>query len=287
MNNALLNIRIILIGVLICSFTLSKAQLKSTDPKHENHYRAKPVDTNDLKIEFEDFHSQQTFTLVKIKVTNKTSDYIVVKPREIVFKYDFGEYYPTVPFTSGLFSKETLLLGPRESGSRTLKVTGGDKFHVERLSLEYKGFYKIISASAAIAVQDFQLPPSVNSVSGGPFKCSLDKLKKETKESEISFKCSYEGSDVGILDPDKVTLKLENGNEYVNDTRKGKVLLLFNGEDEKLTASFHVAARVTDMQFANMWLVWKNTFSESKMTAIQLPPSEFTLDPGLTEGKNR
>jgi hypothetical protein len=260
------------------------AQRKPTDPKHENHYQATPVDTDEVSISFSDAHSQQEFTTAKIKVMNKTSDYILFKTNESAFKYDFGEYHPSV---GGFFRGSKMMVAPKDSDTRILKVTGGSKFHVESLTLVLNGFNRVSSEGKVADAPDFKLPAAVNDFKAGAFKCSLEKIKKETKETEVTFKCVYQGNDIGIVDPSKITLKLENGQEYANDNRKSKAELVLPGEDVNFTASFHVPGKITDMQFANMLLVWKNTFTESKIVPITVGTSTLTIDPGMTEAKNK
>jgi hypothetical protein len=48
-----------------------------------------------------------------------------------------------------------------------------------------------------------------------------------------------------------------------------------------------VPAYVVDMQFANMTIVWKNTFSTSKAKKVELKTFELEYDPGLTAGKRK
>ncbi len=260
------------------------AQRKTTDPKHENHYQVKPIETDEVAISFSDTHSQQAFTHAKIKVTNKTTDYIVFKTKEAVFKYDFGDYNPGV---GGIFRSSNMMVLPKDSDTRILKVTGSTKFHVETLKLQLDGFYRVSSEGKTQEAPDFKLPAAVNEFKAGAFKVSLEKIKKETDETAVNFKCIYEGNDIGIVDPTKVVLKLENGQEYANDNRKGKVELLLPGEDIKFTVVFHVPGKVTDMQFANMLLVWKNAFIESKAVPFKVGTATFEFDPGMTEAKNK
>ena len=72
--------------VLTLLFNISSissfAQYSEDYPKHENHYSVETIETSDVLIEFENAHSQQTFTTVKLKVTNKTSDYILYKSKK-------------------------------------------------------------------------------------------------------------------------------------------------------------------------------------------------------------
>ncbi len=59
------------------------------------------------------------------------------------------------------------------------------------------------------------------------------------------------------------------------------------GDDIKFTAQFHVPGKIADMQFATMHIVWRETFMESNMVPMNTMKADFTLDPGLTQGKNQ
>jgi hypothetical protein len=180
-----------------------------------------------------------------------------------------------------------MVVGPKDSDTRVLKVTGDSKFHVESLTVILNGFNRVSADGKIQDAPDFKLPAATNDFKAGNFKCSLEKVKKETKETEVSFTCTYQGSDVGVINPSKITLKLENGQEYANDNKKDKAELLLPGEDAKVKASYHVPGKITDMQFANMLLIWKDTFSESKIVPITVGTASFEFDPGMTEGKNK
>jgi hypothetical protein len=269
---------------LLLASTQIYAQRKVTDPKHENHYAVQPIETDEVSVSFTDSHSQQEFTATKIKVANKTNDYILFKTNEATFKYEFGDFHPSV---GGFFRSAKMTVLPKDSDTRVLKVTGGKNFHVENLTLDLSGFYRVAAEGKTQAAEDFKLPASVNEFKAGNFKCSLEKIKKETKETEVFFKCTYQGNDVGIVDATRITLKTENGQEYANDNKRAKIELLVPGEEITISAAYHVPGKVTDMQFANMLLVWKNTFMESKIVPITVGTASFTLDPGMTEAKNK
>lgn len=275
-----------LIGTTLAVISLqANAQRKPDDPKHENHYSVAPIESDEVTVEFIDPHSQKEFTHTKLKVTNKTNDYIFFKNKESIFKYEFGEYNPA---GSGLFSGPYLVVAPKESESKTLTVKGeGRNYHVQSLTYIPKGFYRVAADGKVQESVDFKLPLASNDVSAGNFKCTVDKLDKETKETKITFKCVYKGDNVGVIDPTKMVVKLKSGQEYVNDNHKSKAELLLSGEEAKITATFHVPGKIEDMQFNNMDIVWKNTFTESKLVPITLKETEFVFDPGKTEGKNK
>ena len=63
--------------------------------------------------------------------------------------------------------------------------------------------------------------------------------------------------------------------------------MLFKGEEDKFTLYFYVPATVTDMQFANMQVVWKNTFVDCPVSSIDPIKINFAIDRGFTIGKNK
>lgn len=265
--------------------TLSMAALamvtvcaQKVDPKHENHYRDVPtIETDELSVDLLDAHSQMGFTLLRAKITNKTSDYIIFKTGEVVFKYEHGEYKP---------KSKMVIIEPKGHTSKTLKVTGDDKFHVESLTLVLNGFYILSSTGVTQDAPDFQLPPSVNDFSAGPFNCKLNKIKKETQETIAQFKCDYQGDHMGLVNPSKLVVRTEDGREYANVKRKAETKVLEQGDDIKFNAWFKIPGKIVDMQFANMIIVWKNTFIESKLQPLKLPKVDLVFDPGKTGGKN-
>ncbi len=279
----LTSLHILLSSFLGLMFTNAIAQRAITDPKHENHYKLNNINTDEVSIEFSDAHSQQAFTQVKIKIVNKTNDYILLKPEEVMFKYEFGEFKPGSNILQGKFT----LVEPMGTRTRTLKVTGGSNFHVEKLTASLGGFYKIKANAKSLEAPDFNLPAYANDFSVGNCKCALDKVTKETKETSAKFRCSYTGKNILLIDDKKAVLKIESGQEFANEDRKGNAILLLPGDDAKINTVFRVPGKTTDMQFANMLIVWKSTFTESNPQKISVPDVNFTLDPGVTEVKNR
>ena len=264
--------------VAMCVVTYFGQAQTNDDPRHENHYKKiAPVQTDELTIEFSNAHSQADFTLVKAKITNKTSDYIFFEPSEVVFKYEHGEFSPK----SGIVK-----IKPKGSKSKTLKVTGDNRFHVESLSIALKGFYRISVKGKVQEAPDFRLPAEQNTFTAGNFECNLLKVSQETQKTAAQFQYTYNGDKVGIVDPSKLVVRIENGTEYANANRKSKINLLEPGDSKKFTAWFLIPGKILDMQFATMYIVWKDTFIESSKIPISTPSVNFVLDPGLTEGKN-
>ena len=264
--------------IMLCLVLTGATMVYGQDPKHKIFYKDVPeIQKDEYSIQISDAVSEKVFTKMKLNITNKTPDYLIYKPAEAVFHYEHGNYSPT---------KKMDIISPMERDSKVIEVSGGDKFHVDKLSVDLNFFYRLPSTGTPQSADDFNLPASVNDFNAGNFKCTLQKLNKTTKETTAVFNCTYMGKDYGIVDPGKLSVKLEDGKEFAND-KKSKPKVLEPGEDIKITAAFFVPAKVADMQFANMKIVWKNTFIESKAVKISGSTFNLEIDPGKTEGKNK
>ena len=269
--------------LLLFPASLVFAQISPSDPKHENHYTASPVENDDLKIEFKNAHSQQEFTLVEAVITNKTSDYIYCKGTEAKFIYAHCSYGPK----GSMLSKVNFTIEPLKTQSKTMKVTGDNKFHVDKLKLDLNCFYKISAKGEVIKAPDFQLPAAKNSFTAGPCDCTLEKSKQTTKETAAEFKCKYTGKNVAFIDPSKISVKLKDGQEFANNNKKDKGEVLMPGEDIKFTTLFEIPGKIADMQFTVLYINWNDTFTESTMVPIKVNQVDLALDPDVTLLKNK
>ena len=272
-----------LLAVLCCIISTANAQLAPTDPKHENHYNVAPFENDEIKIDFKNAHSQQDFTLVELNITNKTSDYIYVKGAESKFIYDHGTYQPK----GTMLSKINFTIDPLKTESKTFKVTGDNRFHVDKLKLELNGFYKVSAKGNPVKVDNFQLPASKNSFTAGECNCTLEKSKQTTKQTDAEFKCVYMGKKVVFVDPTKLSVKLKDGQEFANNNHKDKMEVLMPGDDIKFTAVFNIPGKIADMQFSVLNINWNDTFSESEMVPVKAATVDFVFDEGVTLLKNK
>ncbi|HMT29233.1 MAG TPA: hypothetical protein PKD91_08140 [Bacteroidia bacterium] len=271
---------IILIAALT---TCIYAQRPPSDPKHENHYLVQKVETDELAIDFQDAHSQQEFTHVELKIKNKTNDYILVKGSEMKFIYPHGTYTPK----GSAINKINFTIEPLDSKSKTVKVSGDNRFHVESLKLEMNGFYSVNPKGDIQKAPDFQLPAAKNSFSAGPCDCTLEKSKQTTKETAAEFNCTYKGKNVAFVDPTKLSVKLRDGQEFANNNKKDKGEILMPGDEIKFTAIFNIPGKIADMQFTVLNIVWNDTFVESVMKPLKVGTADFTFDSGVTLLKNK
>jgi hypothetical protein len=137
-----------------------------------------------------------------------------------------------------------------------------------------------------VQAPDFMLPASVNQFTVGDFTIELVNISKKTQETAVKFKVTYTGNGMGLVDPKNLGVKLESGQVFANDKRD-KGIVLAKGESDTFTALFHIEGRIADMQFANMQIVWNDTFKNAELKKIDGTTLNLVLDPGMTAGKNK
>lgn len=259
------------------------AQRPSSDPKHENHYEVSAIETDDIKIVFKNAHSQMEFTLVELVITNKTNDYIYCKGSEAKFIYDHASYSPK----GGLLSKINFAIEPMQTESKIFKVSGDNRFHVEKLKLELNCFYTISTKGSATPAPDFQLPAAKNSFVAGDCNCTLEGSKQTTSETASRFKCTYNGKKVMFVDPSKLSVKIKAGQEFANNNKKNKGDILMPGDNISFTTIFNIPGQIADMQFSVLNINWNDTFKEASMVPMKLNAVDFVLNSGETLLKNK
>lgn len=272
---------------LFSSETMLAQKEAKADPKHQNIYTETKVETDELIIEIIDPNAQMEFSKMKIRITNKTNDYILYKPDETEFVFDFGTVHPKGG--NALVNGKNELIEPRGSNSRVITASGDNRFHVESFTINFKGFYRIPAEGKVYPAPDFQLPASSNDFKTGPFKVLMTNVEQKTQQTSVRFKVSYTGDNkhYGFVQQGKVVCKIASGQEYAMVNSKDKTVMLASGEEDKFNVYYQIPAKVVDMQFATMNLVWKDTFIESEIIPMKSETVKMTLDAGKTAGKNK
>lgn len=269
----------LLIFLLITNLSILKLSAQTNNQYKTIFYREVNFENDIVKVELVDIISSVDFNKFKIRIKNKTSDYMIFKPGESVFKFAHGDMKPA--------DKADLVLKPYDTGSRVLTVTGDSRIKTDKFSF-VPGTLLLIPAEGNVEqATDFKLPVAVNEAKTNNFSCTCGRVTKETKITIVPFKCIFNGNDYGILNPASAIIKLENGQEFAISNVGLKGALLQKGQDESFALNYKVPAHVADMQFANMTIVWKNTFATSKAKKVELKIFDLEIDPGLTAGKNK
>lgn len=266
--------------VQVYSFAQDK---KKVNPKHVNYYKTVTAETNEVKLEGVDAVATMEFAKFKLRLVNKTLDYILYKPQESIFKVENNEFVPQ--------DKKTIFIQPLDKESKVIDMKAPAKnAHVDAFQYKLAGLYRIPVDVPSIPTPNFKLPPTTNSFTTGNFQVEMVNLKKETGETAIKFKVTYVGDGVGLIDPKKISAtgkhhKNSTETSAVNDKKTGGIIL-YKGESDTFIATFHMEGRIVDMQLGAMEIIWNDTFKESKLIKLDGTALDFTVDEALTAGKN-
>ena len=211
-----------------------------------------------------------------------------LKSDEIIFYINGQTYRP---------KGKVYMIGPRDYITRTIRVDGDNRFHVDSFNVELTGFYRIPADGAKKYVENFSLPNSTNDFKFEGFECKVaGRIIQETQITELPLRCTYVGDKVGFVEGSRISVKLDNGMEFANVNTGSKIKnlmttgstdVLFPGEKTKITVVFRIPAKTADMQFSHLSVVFNDTFSESELIPITIPAQGFVLDEVKTGLKNK
>lgn len=265
-------------SLLICLpliFYAQDAKIKM-DPSYKYFYTETSIETDDYKIYIENGTSTDSWVKFKVRIFNKTNDFIIFKPTDVIFKINGRE----IPGTD-----KQIFVIPNDEATKVVDAKGNG-FQVNKFSVEIKNFYKVSANTPVIKAEDFPIPVTANSLSAGNFKCYSKSAAIKNDKSVLKFVCEYTGDQIGILAPSKITAIMPKGQENVNANRN-KGMLLEKGKSDDFIVDIREMPGSGDMKKDNWKLKWNETFRESK--EVSIPGGKFTLelDQAKTAEKNK
>ena len=264
----------LLLGVSL--FTQAQQSKKGIDPKYVFCYKQTSFSTEDYKIYIEDAINEDGLSKLKIRIFNKTNDYLIFKPNDIVFKIGTQEI---------TCKEKQIVILHNEEGWKLISVKGKG-FQEEKYTLEIKNMYKISATTAAIKMEDMSLPLTKPDFTADKFKCTIKKADLKTDKSILRCECVYEGDGIGILTPSKSVVVMPKGQENPN-VDKFKSALLEKGKGESFLMEFREMKGGGDMQKGPLKLIWNDTFKDSKKEPIAGAKINLELDGPKTAERNQ
>jgi hypothetical protein len=242
---------VVIIGLAVNSATAQK----------ETRYKDAKVESDYVTIDLTDAVSNDAGTKFKLKIQNKTSDYIIYKAEESKFVINGTEVQP---------KEKMLIIEPNETGSRIINIKGAYNT-VKNYSFVVNGLYKVSPGGNTISAPDFKLPASQNAFTAGNFNCSMADLEKKTDKTTVKFKCVYNGDKMGFIYLSKVAVKMPDGNEYASTHTKTKPILFLRGDDDRFALNWEKmkGGKEMDMQLVDMMVVWHDVFVEAPLQKIK------------------
>lgn len=257
------------------------SQKKEKEIKYDKiYYNESKFESNDIIITLVDAVSTDGETKFKLRITNKSGDFILLKPEESKFIIDRKE-------TNA--AERWVVVDPFGSSSRVINLKGKGYNNVKQYSFSLDGLYRIPNNNKGIPVPDFRLPVSQNQFSAGNFNCTLSKVVKETDMTEVKFKCTYTGDKVGIVYPSRISVKMPDGNDYATAHTADKPILIYKGETESFVTGWNrmQGGAAMDMQKVEMLIKWNDSFTENEIQKIPGTIMELTFDEKLSNEKGR
>ena len=231
-----------------------------------------------VKLNAKNIISKVDYVKLGLEVNNQSDDYILFFKDKCKFVVNQNSYYPKVV-------KKGEVIRPGKMKSITIKSVGQTNYLTNDIDFNPAGFYTFTEGKIT-ETEKFHLPAEKNSITNGVFKINMLKLKKQTSETAIKFECTYTGNKIGLITPSNCVLRTEDGKEWAPANSKEKTKILQKGENTKFTLIFEIPGKITDMQFAEMDIIWKNTFSESDLKELNFDIQHINQDIQTTEEKN-
>lgn len=266
---------------LATTFLLGSLSLTAQDPKHTNFYKAPAaLETEQYSLSFDDLIGRMEESKFAFKLKNLTTDYLIIDKGASAFVIDGKEYKD---------KDKEIILPPSKTRNGVFKVSGETNYHVDKYTFKFDGISLLPADGKVHEAPNFKLPASTNEITFGDFTVKLKSLKKKTDETTAVFEVTYKGDEFGIVDGSKLAVIVpdKGTTEFANDAKGQDGELLRKGKTCTVKAVFHITNKYSDMQFANMEILWRNTFQSSSPTKIDGGSVEMELDPGMTAAKNK
>jgi hypothetical protein len=261
-----------LLALVIC---FSAFAAKAQDRKYEKiFYKDSKTENKDLVITVENSVSTAAETKFKLKITNKTNDYILYKPEESKFLINGKEMSP---------KEKMLIIEPNDFKTLVVNLKGPYNT-VKDYTFQLDGLYRISASAKGLDAPDFRLPVSKNDFTVGNFTVTLDKLAKTSATTDVKFKVTYNGDKIGFIFPRKAGVVMPDKNEYAN-ARKSDPIMLMKGEDDTFSLQWDrmPGGKTMDMQKVEMLIKWNATFSETAPEKMHAENLQMAFDDLLSK----
>ena len=255
--------------LIVFTASMSFAQRIAKEKKYDKIvYNTVTHESGNLTIYAVDAVSTEAYFKFKLRIQNKSADYVVVDLTKLkVILPDGKEFKAT---------EKSLAIAPGEFANRVIDIKGPD-FRVTSLKINLEGITSAPVNGKVYEAPIYKLPVSTNDFTVGPFKVVQKLNEIKTDITLVKFEVTYTGNDIGVLQPHKTVLKMPSGNEFATMSSNRKAVLLGPGDSDVFNVRWEEidVKQNGDMQKVQMQLLFKDAFMESKASA--LPATSFDL----------
>ncbi len=260
-------------------YAQEKSKKVKLDTKTKNYYRIPTEIKNDYyTLNFKNIVGNFEYLKFAVLINNITSDYIIWNNKDSQIIFDWG--------TKNTVKEKIHKLKPHKESNKTFTVRGGNQMLVDKFDFSLTGLSRVPVKGTTVAIEDFKLPANKNIITSDDFVITRLKSKRKTDETYAKFEIAYNGKEIAIVNPNAITVRVNENDVYANDFRKKTVYLLNPGDKMIITTKFHIPAKVADMQFTDMYIQWNDTFVLSKAIPLDDVKVSFVINEELTKEKN-
>lgn len=240
-------------------------------------FKSYEFESSAFKIYLVDVVSTAGITKFKVRIENLTDDYLMFEPGKTKVWTDQKEQAVT--------QRKVIDILPKGFGSYVISVTGLNG-STQDLKTFIDGISKISEANKkSVKGPILPLPSSEREIIIGNFK--LTHYNNDTKVSNkltyALFDVTYTGDQVGVVNPNRVHLKVNGDLEYPMANSGHKPYLMLKGDTEKFHVRWTIGKNVADMSKAKAEIDFKDAFSESKLERLKGVEHSFSVD--VVDGK--
>lgn len=228
-------------------------------------YKEVTFETDDYNLYLVKCFTRKDLVKFKIRIFNKTKDFLYIKPQEFVLTINGEQLKP---------SGKTMIVQPDGEESQMLDVLGAKAdLRCDAFEIALSGLYKVPAHGEVQAIGNTALPAKRQTeLKAGPFTCTLLDNQIEKGKSIVKYSCVYNGDQIGVLNAATCKALQTSGNENANSYRFSDAKLLEKGQEATFTAEFK------QMNTGNMaegiQMKWHETFMQSPalpLKAIKVP----------------
>jgi hypothetical protein len=274
-----------LILAVIAIGTISTAIAQKEVKYAKLYYKDLKVENNDVTITVDNAVSTDGETKFKLKITNKTNDFLILKPEECKFVINGKEMKPT---------EKWLIISPNESDFRIINLKGAQYNSVKNYTFVLDGLYKVSTAEKGISTPDYKLPVNKNEFKTGNYTVKMNKLYKESDATNLKFDITYNGDKMGIVFSEKAGVVMPNGNEYATVKSTGLLaksgpILMKKGQTESVTLNWDrmEGGKAMDMQKVDMLVKFNDMFTEAAPEKLKPETLTFEFDEAVSNAKGK
>lgn len=249
------------------------------------YYKDLKVENADVNITVDNAVSTDGETKFKLKISNKTNNFLILKPEECKFTINGKDITP---------SEKWLIISPNESDFRIINLKGTGYNSVKTYSFTVDGLYKVSTEEKGIPTPDYKLPVNKNDFKTGNFTVKLNKLYKESDATNLKLDVTYTGDKMGVINSDKAGVVMPDGKEYaaVKSTgllAKSGPVIMKKGDTESVTLKWDrmEGGKAMDMQKVDMLVKFNDMFSESTPEKLKPETLNFEFDETTSNAKGK